>query len=291
MVRLSRDGEETRLPVPSVPTTIVRWSPDGRRLVLRIDGANGQLWIYDIARETLSRITHEWDADFPAWSPESDSVLYVLTEGGKAIIAERSVDGTGEPTLYWSGNNINYPHWAPDRNSIVYSDETDETGRDLWVLHLGDEPRAVPYLQTPAEESDGVVSPDGRWLAYVSDESGRREVYVQAYPVPGRRVQISARGGGRSRLDVGRFASSSSRRTASSWRWRSASEPTSALRCRSGSSISRTSPGATTTTASTGSPPTVATSSPRDALPTGSRPSRLQVVVNWVSTLPSGAVD
>ena len=193
--RISREGEAMQLPIPPSPVTIVRWSPDGKHLVLRIDGANGQLWIFDLERETLSKITHEWDADFPAWSPDGESVLYVLTEGGRASIAERRADGTGEPTLFWSGININYPQWAPDRQTIVYSDESNTTGRDIWVLHLEGERRATPYLQTPAEESDAVVSPDGQWLAYVSDQSGRREVYVRSYPVPESRFQISGRGG------------------------------------------------------------------------------------------------
>jgi serine/threonine protein kinase len=194
-VEISRTGEISDLPLAPQPFTMVRFSPDGRKLAVRIDGANGQLWIYDLARGTLSRITREWDADFPTWHPTGESIAYVLSKGGSSEIAQVATDGTGEPEILWSGTNLTFTSWAPDGRSLVFTDAAPATGYDIWVLNVDPEPRVAAYLQTPAEELDAMVSPDGKWLAYTSDESGRNEIYVQAYPVPGRRWQISARGG------------------------------------------------------------------------------------------------
>jgi serine/threonine protein kinase/WD40 repeat protein len=195
-VEVSRTGEITDLPVAAKPYSMVQPSPDGTQLAMRIDGANGQIWVYDVARGTLSRLTREWDADFPAWHPDGESLAFVLSKGEFSQIARVRADGSGEPETLWSGGaNVTYLDWAPDGRSLVFSDVDPDTGTDLWILDLHDEPSASPYLQTPAEENDAVVSPDGSWLAYTSNQSGRSEIYVQAYPSPGRRWQISAQGG------------------------------------------------------------------------------------------------
>jgi serine/threonine protein kinase len=194
-VEVSRTGEITDLPLPPRPYSMVEPSPDGKHLAMRIDGGNGQIWVYDLERGTLSRITREWDADFPAWHPDGESVAYVLSKGEASEIVQVRSDGTAEPEVLWSGGfNISYPNWAPDGQSLLFSDVAPNTGTDLWALHLDGKP-PIPYLQTPADEADAVISPDGNWLAYTSNESGRNEIYVQAYPVPGRRWQISAQGG------------------------------------------------------------------------------------------------
>jgi serine/threonine-protein kinase len=195
-VEVSRSGKVSELPVPSRPYSMVQPSPDGRSLALRIDGANGQIWVYDVERGTLSRITREWDADFPTWHPDGETLTYVLSKGESSQIASIPADGTGEPEILWpDGSNITYLDWAPDGETLLFSDIDPVTGTDLWILDPDSEPAVSAYLKTPATENDAVISPDGNWVAYTSDQSGRNEIYVQAYPVPGRRWQISARGG------------------------------------------------------------------------------------------------
>jgi len=196
VVEVSRNGEFTELPLPPRPYSMAVPSADGKRLALRIDAANGQLWIYDTERGTMSRVTREWDADYPSWRLDGQALIYVLSKGGSSAIAQVQVDGTGEPEILWKGgSNITYTTWAPDGRSVVFSDVDPETDFDLWVLDLDGEPTVSPYLKTPAQETDPAISPDGNWLAYTSDQSGRDEIYVQAFPNPGRRWQISAQGG------------------------------------------------------------------------------------------------
>ena len=149
-----------------------------------------------VERGTLSRITREWDADYPTWHPDGEWLVYVLSKGESSEIARMRIDGTGEPEILWSdGSNVNSLHFAPDGQSLVFTDVGPDTRDDLWVLDLDGKPAARPYLQTAAREADAVISPDGNWIAYTSDQSGRDEIYVQAYPVPDRRWQISAQGG------------------------------------------------------------------------------------------------
>ena len=85
--------------------------------------------------------------------------------------------------------------WSPDGQLLAFSRSGPTTGSDIWVLNLKGERKPQPFLQTPANESGGMFSPDGRWLAYESDESARWEVYVQPFPGPGGKVQISTEGG------------------------------------------------------------------------------------------------
>jgi Tol biopolymer transport system component len=195
VVEVSRSGETADLPLAPRPFTMVVPSADGKRMAMRIDGANGQVWIHDSERGTLSRITHLWDADFPSWQPGGESISYVLSRGESSALARVASDGTGEPEILWEGRNLTYASWAPDGRSLVFTDSDPSTNGDLWILDLDGEPEVRPYLRTPADEVDAVISPDGNWLAYTSDVSGRAEVYVQGYPVPGRRWQISAQGG------------------------------------------------------------------------------------------------
>jgi len=85
--------------------------------------------------------------------------------------------------------------WSEDGRTIVFSVLNAETGRDLWILPLDGDRKPVPYLRGPANEFEGSISPDGRWLAYVSNETGQDEVYVQSFPEPGRKVRVSLDGG------------------------------------------------------------------------------------------------
>ena len=195
LTEVSETGETIDIPLEKRPFSMARYSPDGKQLALRIDGANGQLWVYDLERGTLSKITREWDADFPSWAPDGQSLVYSLSKGGSSDVAQIRTDGTGEPITLYTGINPNLPQIAPDGQTLVFSDVDPETGRDIWVLRLDGKSERIAYLRTPAEESDAIISPDGKWLAYATNESGRAEVYVQAYPEPRRRWQISAQGG------------------------------------------------------------------------------------------------
>jgi Tol biopolymer transport system component len=132
----------------------------------------------------------------PAWSPDGRSVAWSssrsdLTRG----ILKRAADGSGNEELIWKlDRHCHVRDWTPDGQRLVIEIVTG-TGTNIWRLDLQPEPKATPFIETPFHARNSRLSPDGRWLAYVSNESGRDEVYVQAFPQGGTKIQVSANGG------------------------------------------------------------------------------------------------
>ena len=174
-----------------------RLSPDGERIVIWMEGANDTVWIYELARGTMTRLTMEWDANQPIWAPDGKTVTFAWGQGGSQSIVSRAADGSGEIESLIANDGtepIRPMSWSPDGRFLVYT-----TGRtrweDLWILPLEGDRTPRPLIHGAAVEVRGDVSPDGRWVAYTSDESGRNEVYVQPFSDGGGRWQISAGGG------------------------------------------------------------------------------------------------
>jgi len=175
-----------------------RLSPDGRRLALGItEAGNTDIWIYDLARGTLPRLTFEPGMDnYPVWTPDGKRVAYASAKGGPPNIFWKPADGSGPEERLTTSTNLQAPtSWSPDGKALAFAEPDPKTGFDIWVLPMEGERRPRPFLQTPFTESSPRFSPDGRWLAYVSNESGRYQVYVQPYPGPGGKWQISTEGG------------------------------------------------------------------------------------------------
>jgi Tol biopolymer transport system component len=122
-------------------------------------------------------------------------VVYSLFRGGRSDIVALHTDGTGEARTLHSGSNIATYAWSPDNRWIVFRDIQGESNDDLWLLPLEGDGKVEPFDPTPFREDDASLSPDGRWLAYRSDRSGRWEVYVQEFPEGGAHQLVSARGG------------------------------------------------------------------------------------------------
>jgi Tol biopolymer transport system component len=155
-----------------------------------------EVWLYDLARSTLSRLTLTGDNHSPAWSPDGTRVAF---ESGRGFIHQvfvRSVDGSGAERAVTAGENHHYlSDWSADGRWLAYTEFHPETGADVWIVNAEGPPAARPFVRSVASEKEAVFSPDGRWLAYASDESGSYEVYAQPFPGPGRRLQVSTRGG------------------------------------------------------------------------------------------------
>ena len=194
LVWVSRDGGEQALAAPVRAYYDPRLSPDGRRLAVNIEEQGAQIWLYDLDREALSRLTFEGDNnEFPVWT--SDGKRIVFRSGQPPNLFWQFADGSGGPERLTTSKNFQAPQsWSPDGQLLAFGEEDPTTGRDIWVLRRSDR-KAQPFLRTTANESAARFSPDGRWLAYESNETGRPEVYVQPYPSPGRKLQVSTDGG------------------------------------------------------------------------------------------------
>jgi serine/threonine-protein kinase len=195
-------------PLRAVPADYqeVRFSEDGTRLLLVIgEAAQSDVWIYDMARETMTRLTFHSDNDWsPIWSPDGRHIVYASwrSDVGTFNLFLHRTDGTGEPVRLTSNRNHQLPiEWHPGGRHLLFAETRQNSGQDLMLLPLertadgGWKPGApTPLLATAANELAGEFSPDGKWMAYTSDESGRSEVYVQPFPGPGGRWQVSTEG-------------------------------------------------------------------------------------------------
>jgi Tol biopolymer transport system component len=197
LVWVTRDGTEQPLAAPARAYRVPRVSPDGRRVVLAIDEQETQLWLYDLSRETLTRMTFEGKSNQgPVWAPDGKRIAFQSNKEGPPNLFWQFTDGSdGVERLTTSESAQSPSSWSSDGQLLAFVDVDSTTGFvDIWVLRLSDR-KAQPFLRTSFNASGPRFSPDGRWLAYVSDESGHWEVYIQPYPGPGGKWQISVDGG------------------------------------------------------------------------------------------------
>ncbi len=176
-----------------------RLSPDGRRLAVTIEDSNksSDVWVYELDRGVLSRLTSGPTLEFsPVWTPDGKHMVFVLERPIYDLFWKAADGSSAEQPLLTSGNDKFPGSVSPDGQVLAFAENHPETRMDLWILPLEGERKPKPFLQTPYLEHSPAFSPDGHWLAYQSNESGRDEIYVQAYPGPGGKVQISTDGGG-----------------------------------------------------------------------------------------------
>jgi eukaryotic-like serine/threonine-protein kinase len=196
LVWVNRNGTEQPLAAPVRTYQFPRLSPDGRRVGVAIAEQETQIWLYDLSRETMTRFTFEGNTNGnPTWTPDGKRIAFESNRKGPVNLFWQLADGSGGLERLTTSENFNAPSsWSPDAQLLAFIEANPTTGYDIWVLRMGDR-KALPFLQTPFLESAPRFSPDGRWLAYISDESGHREIYVQPYPAPGGKWQISTEGG------------------------------------------------------------------------------------------------
>jgi Tol biopolymer transport system component len=196
LVWVSRNGTEQPLAAPAHAYLHPRLSPDGRRIVVGINEREAQLWLYDLSRETLTRFTFEGNLNqSPEWAPDGKRIAFQSNKEGPLNLFWQLADGSGGLERLTTSEYTQSPHsWSPDGKLIAFHEINPTTGYDIWVLRLGDR-KAQLFLRTPFNEGAARFSPDGHWLAYMSNESGRFEIYVQPYPGPGGKSQISTDGG------------------------------------------------------------------------------------------------
>jgi len=196
LVWVNRSGGEQPLSAPPRAYMLPKLSPDGRRVAVVIAEQEPQIWLYDLPRETLSRFTFEGDANNgPLWTPDGRRIVFNSNKEGQKNIFWQLADGSGGLERLTTSKYIHVPgSWSPDGQLLAFAEVNSTTGFDIWVLRMGDR-KAQLFLRTPFNEQAPQFSLDGRWLAYYSNESGRSEIYVQPYPGPGGKWQISTEGG------------------------------------------------------------------------------------------------
>ncbi|MGD8869388.1 MAG: hypothetical protein PVI01_17345, partial [Gemmatimonadales bacterium] len=197
VVEVDRSGTEH--PLLSAPQGYKdpRYSPDGGRLAFEITNGNlGDLWIYDLASATTTRLTFGSENLYPVWTPDGRRIAYTSRQAGLAGLWWTAADGSEQPEQLIGGTEIRFPgSFTPDGQTLLYREISPQTGFDIYALPLDGDREPRPVLVTPFNESSPELSPEGRWLAYVSDQSGRYEVYLRGYPEGGAQWQVSAAGG------------------------------------------------------------------------------------------------
>jgi Tol biopolymer transport system component len=196
LVWVNRNGTEQPLSAPAHNYRAPRLAPDGRRFAVSIEEEGQEVWIYDLSREALTRFTSDRSgSNTPAWTRDGKRIAFSSTREGPANVFLQNADGSGGLERLSTSENTQVPFdWSPDGKILVFMQVAPATGYDLWFLRMGDR-KTQPFLRTRSNEAAPKFSPDGRWLAYISDESGHYEVYVQPYPGPGGKWQISTEGG------------------------------------------------------------------------------------------------
>jgi Tol biopolymer transport system component len=175
-------------------------SPDGRWLAMALRAnasSSTDIWVRDLVRGVTSRFSfNEEDDENPVWSPDGTRIAWGSQRGGQFDLAVKAVGGTGEEEVLLEAPGNQFPSsWSPDGKSLLYITVDPETSWDLYVLPLEGDKTPHPFVRSRFVELRGRFSPDGRWVAYQSTESGRAEIYVQAFPGPGGKWQISTAGG------------------------------------------------------------------------------------------------
>ena len=197
LVWVDRTGAVEPLAAPPRQYRNPTLSPDGQQLVVTIPAAPADVWVYDIPRTTLTRLTFEGDNRLPIWTPDGERVTFRSDRaGGPWNLFWKPADGSGTAErLATSDRNQTPSSWSSDGQVLAFFEGRGGEDEALWTLPMEGEREPRLFLQTPFQESSGMFSPDGNWLAYVSNESGKNEIYVQPYPGPGGKRQISTNGG------------------------------------------------------------------------------------------------
>jgi eukaryotic-like serine/threonine-protein kinase len=195
LVWVDLQGERTPADAVRRNYGAVRVAPRSGRIAAVLQGSTFDIWVLDPKRGSANRVSFGGDDTEPVWSPDESRLAWASTRTGIAQIFTRVVDGSLPEEQLTTLDELATPtSWSPDGNVLLFNrSQTGETQSDVWLLPLGREPR--PFVSSPFSEYGARFSPDGRFVAYVSNESGEYETYVTPFPGPGPRWKVSTGGG------------------------------------------------------------------------------------------------
>jgi Tol biopolymer transport system component len=195
-VWVDRRGGTEPIAAPPALYSTPSLSSDGQRIAFHIEATKNDVWAYDFARATTTRMTYGHH-HFPIWTPDGKRLTFASGGVGSANLFWGPADGSGVEERLTTSNNEQWPEsWSPDGRTLAFDEEDPITGFDIWTVPLDGDRKPRPFLKTPYNEFRPRFSPDGRWLAYQSNETGRTEVYVRPFPGPGAKTKVSTNGGG-----------------------------------------------------------------------------------------------
>ena len=182
----------------------VEFSPDRKRVAVTLRGQDDDIWIYDVARGLPTRFTYSPSMErVPVWSPDGRSIVYASNAKGHFDLYRKSADGTGNEELLYADGEYKIPSsWSPDGKLLLFWGSEPNALSDIWVLPIGapsgssSGSKPFRWLATPFREAAAQLSPDGHWVTYESNESGRNEIYAAPFSGQGSKPRIS-NGGGR----------------------------------------------------------------------------------------------
>jgi serine/threonine-protein kinase len=181
----------------------LRLSPDGKRLAVELNmpAAQDIVWVYDIERGTMSRLTFSAGGSYnPVWTPDGQRLAYASDtsseRGTRPNLFWKRADGVGEAERLTTSKNVQLASsWSPDGQVLLFNEQDPTNSWDIRALRVGENTEPETFLSTPFIEENAVFSPDGQWLAYESNESGEFQVYVRPFSGAGGKWQISTEGG------------------------------------------------------------------------------------------------
>jgi serine/threonine-protein kinase len=194
-----RQGGVQELGVPPGPYVNPRLSQDGRRLLVQTldEQGRGDIWVWDLSgRSQIRQLTMGGHSRYPLWTPDSARVTFVSDRDGTPAIYSQRIDGQAPERLALLGDYGRPDSWSPDGSTLAYRSARRNESTAIWTLEPGAGRQPALFYDLPdSDQYESAFSPDGRWLAYTSTETGADEVFVQPFPATGAKVRVTQRGG------------------------------------------------------------------------------------------------
>jgi Tol biopolymer transport system component len=196
LVWMDRTGKITNVTSEVKPYGSPAISPDGQRIALALQGSSFDVWVYDLGRGTLTKASFGGDDYRPEWSPDGKMLAYDSSKSGhQQVYVKHGIVQGDETAVTDSPEDKEFYGWTPNGREVIFARLNKETGWDLYAAGAEGDHKLRPLVVAPFNQKDARLSPDGKWLAYVSDESGQPEVFVQEMSESGTRAQVSTDGG------------------------------------------------------------------------------------------------